>query len=158
MSYYASYDGNIDFNSEKLGECIKAIQEKYDFKGISLDSLIEKLDILTIYEYDETNDNMIFSGCDEKYCSDKLHDFFNLIAPYTEGGEIEFQGEDNTYWKICFEDGDWEEYMGTIVYPQHDFYEVSTEELKHELVRRGYTAFKENKEEEKVEEAVPTCT
>ena len=50
--------------------------------------------------------------------TEKLLELLTEIAPIQEGSEIDFCGEDRTYWRFVFENGRWKEQDGEIVY--HD--------------------------------------
>ena len=48
--------------------------------------------------------------------TEKLLELLTEIAPIQEGSEIDFCGEDHTYWRLIFKDGRWKEQCGEIVY------------------------------------------
>ena len=50
--------------------------------------------------------------------TEKLLELLTEIAPIQEGSEIDFCGEDRTYWRFVFENGRWKEQDGEIIY--HD--------------------------------------
>ena len=50
--------------------------------------------------------------------TEKLLELLTEIAPIQEGAELDFCGEDSTYWRFIFENGRWKEQDGVIVY--HD--------------------------------------
>lgn len=52
----------------------------------------------------------------DKYHEDDVIHALNKLAPYTESGDIEFTGEDDTHWQFHFENGKVEERDGEVVY------------------------------------------
>lgn len=53
-----------------------------------------------------------------KWYTDEIESFFNIIAPYVEAGSyIAFQGEDDSVWAYYFDGRKCEEYWGMVVFP-----------------------------------------
>ena len=108
MSYYANGDLKIVFLTadttipEKVEKAFLYINQRYD------------------YDYELTeNTTIIEAWGNELYstsATEKLLDLLTEIAPIQDGSEIDFCGEDQTYWRYIFENGQWKEQNGEIVY------------------------------------------
>ena len=108
MSYYANGDLKIVYLSTdkdiigKVENAFLYINQRYD-----MDSEVSE---------DRT---VIEAYGNERYstsATEKLLDLLTGIAPIQEGSEIDFCGEDQTYWRFIFKDGRWKEQCGEIVY------------------------------------------
>ena len=54
---------------------------------------------------------------DGKYYSDEVLDVLYKIAPFIiEGSEMYFSGEDDCHWRFVFENGEWVEENGEVIY------------------------------------------
>lgn len=96
MGYYADYNGSINFKSKPTKE------------------VIDQLDYCFVnFEYDD--DGCDFGGND-KYYSDTIQETLEKVKPYVGNGEIEYAGEDNTFWRFIFVNGEWAQQNGRIVY------------------------------------------
>jgi len=106
MGYYASGGGEIHLRpnlTESEWEKVKGIVNDCDiFDGLWL--------------YSEDNTILVSHG--DKYRSDWVADFMHCIQPFVKDGELIFVGEDNAHWKIVFEDENWMEYDGEVVYKE----------------------------------------
>lgn len=111
MGYYASFGGQVKLNAEKLYK-----------DGYDTDEKIEKIAAKIVddtIEEDMTffkDDLSLQFGGDGKYYEDSWHEFLSAIKPYTESGEITFNGEDDWHWRFVFKSGEWKEENGAIVY------------------------------------------
>ena len=99
MGYYAYGSGVIsvrsDFPDDALADCINNTFSDSD--------------------YDRERHELYLSN-DDKYYHDEVMDCLRAIAPYATGGEIEFHGEDETFWRFVIKDGKVREDYGRIVY------------------------------------------
>ena len=66
-----------------------------------------------INDYDFTN---ICFGNYGKYYEDEVEAILNAILPHISEGEVEYVGDDNTYWRFILKNGEWVEQNGHIVY------------------------------------------
>lgn len=108
MSYYANGELRVVFLkadktiAEKVENAFLHINQRYD------------------YDYELTeNTTIIEAWGNELYstsATEKLLELLTEIAPIQEGSEIDFCGEDQTYWRYIFENGQWKEQNGKIVY------------------------------------------
>ncbi len=117
MGYCASYSGCIELKDDKYSDIVADLSEK----------------ILNVGEIDNRiNDYIeIFGGSDSRYHDDDWKLFYKEITPYIVSCEVEFIGEDEIYWKHSFENGEWKEYSGKIVY-ENPFVFVSKDALETE--------------------------
>ena len=108
MSYYANGELKIVYLSTdkdiigKVENAFLYINQRYD-----MDSEVSE---------DRT---VIEAFGNERYstsATEKLLELLTEIAPIQEGSEIDFCGEDQTYWRFIFKDGRWKEQCGEIVY------------------------------------------
>ena len=108
MSYYANGELKIVFLTadttipQKVEDAFLYFNQRYDMD-------CEITETTTIIE----------AWGNERYSTEeteKLLDLLTEIAPIQEGSEIDFCGEDQTYWRYIFEDGQWKEQNGEIVY------------------------------------------
>ena len=96
MGYYATGEGYIK-TKDKLPEEILAEAE-------------------SIFEQAEYANNVLDVAVYDKYHEDDVLTFLENIKKYTAAGEIFYEGEDSSYWKFVFNDGEWEELNGHVVY------------------------------------------
>ena len=108
MSYYANGELKIVYLSTdkdiigKVENAFLYVNQRYD-----MDSEVSE---------DRT---VIVAYGNERYstsATEKLLELLTEIAPIHEGSEIDFCGEDRTYWRFVFENGRWKEQDGEIVY------------------------------------------
>lgn len=85
--------------------------------------------------------NEIEFWCEDKYYEDGVYEDLEIVKPYIVSGELEFTGEDNAVWRICFnpDTQEWIEENGTIVY---GFESYTDGDLIAELQKRGYVVRK----------------
>ena len=108
MSYYANGDLKIVYLTadksitEKIENAFLHVNMRYDYE----------CDISDTCTTVEAWGNELYSTEVIK----KLLDLLTEIAPIQEGSEIDFCGEDQTYWRYIFENGQWKEQNGEIVY------------------------------------------
>jgi len=116
MSYYASYSGEIKI---KLNGFNKAA-----------DKACEIFDEVSAYK-----NELDISGY-SKFYGDDIEKFLASIAADTIEGELRYIGEDSTYWKYTFVDGEWKEYDGDIVYINEEQApkEINLSELAGQLI------------------------
>ena len=110
MSYYANGELRIVYLSsdkdisEKAENAFLYVNQRYDMDcDVSEDRTVI-----------EAWGNELYSTA----ATDKLLELLTEIAPIQEGAELDFCGEDRTYWRFIFENGRWKEQDGEIVY--HD--------------------------------------
>lgn len=53
----------------------------------------------------------------DKYHDDMAEAFYAAIAPFVYEGVIDWQGEEDTYWRVRFRDGDYSTHQGKVVFP-----------------------------------------
>lgn len=97
MGYTAEWGGHVVFNKAPSEEILSKI--KYVFNDI--------------YRSEE---KIISVGGYDKYHEEDVYELLDGIAKDTESGEIEYSGEDNSYWRFIFKDGKWIEESGWIYY------------------------------------------
>ena len=110
MSYYANGELKIVYLStdkdisDKVEDAFLYVNQRYDMDcDVSEDCTVI-----------EAWGNELYSTA----ATEKLLELLTEIAPIQEGAELDFCGEDRTYWRFIFENGRWKEQDGEIVY--HD--------------------------------------
>ena len=106
MSYYATFDALITLSRDVDMEAISQEAERaFCVRETVIDMVTDTTFDLWFGEYTE-------------YTDDAAWAFLVEIAPYTESGEIVYQGEDNTWWRHRFdkEKREWLEEEGYIAY------------------------------------------
>ena len=108
MSYYANGELKIVFLTAdttilgKVEEAFLYVNQRYDM------------------DCEVSGDRTVIEAYgNERYstsATEKLLELLTEIAPIQEGSEIDFCGEDQTYWRFIFKDGRWKEQCGEIVY------------------------------------------
>ena len=110
MSYYANGELKVVYLTadksipEKVENAFLYVNQRYDYD-------------CDISDYTTT----IEAWGNEPYSTEtteKLLELLTEIAPIKDGAEFDFCGEDRTYWRFIFENGQWKEQSGKIVY--HD--------------------------------------
>ena len=96
MSYCTTYNGYIKINKPLPNELVSL--GKDTFENFWCD------------------ENSIDFGGYDRYDEDPVYEFLTKVAPYTTSGEIEYKGEDGNLWRFIFEDGEWKEEDGRIIY------------------------------------------
>ena len=110
MSYYANGELRIVYLSsdkdisEKVENAFLYVNQRYDMD----------CDVTEDCTVIEAWGNELYSTA----ATEKLLELLTEIAPIQEGAELDFCGEDRTYWRFIFENGRWKEQDGEIVY--HD--------------------------------------
>ena len=110
MSYYANGELKIVYLatdkdiSDKVENAFLYINQRYD---MDCDVSEDRTAI-------EAWGNELYSTT----ATEKLLELLTEIAPIQEGAELDFCGEDRTYWRFIFENSRWKEQDGEIVY--HD--------------------------------------
>ena len=83
-------------------------------------NVIDQLDEMQEFELHsrmDRNDEVEWTLCyDGNFHEDCVESYLNVIAEYVDHGDIEMQGEEDTYWKYVFKDGHWHEVSGRIAY------------------------------------------
>lgn len=106
MGYKASYAGDIILkDSENLDKVLEFMQKQYCIEEYSLSKSIDGEPLIEISSAGRDN-----------YHEDEFIALYGLIGKYVKEASIEFVGEDETHWKHTFEDGEWKEYSGKVVY------------------------------------------
>lgn len=96
MGYYANYSGAMRLNEKPPENIISDFNDYFE----------------NVYCDDDTLD---FGGYD-KYNEEAVYELTEKIKPYTQSGEINYQGDDGCQWRFIFRDGLWLEQNGTVVY------------------------------------------
>ena len=113
MSYYA----NGELKTVFLSRQIKTISEEAENAFLYINQRYD-YGLRNIGKYDHT---VIEAWGNELYsitATEKLLELLTDIAPIKEGSELDFYGEDQTYWRFILKDGHWKEQCGEMVY--HD--------------------------------------
>ena len=120
MGYHAYGSGSITIKAGVSEEALNAV--------------LDRCKTLEITEpYTIAGQTFVDLDHDGSYHEDEVYDDLRCLTEVAKSGEIQFEGEDSTFWKIELKDGKWEETPGRVVYDLSDF---STEELQEELDRR----------------------
>ncbi len=70
---------------------------------------------------------------DVRYDEDTLYELFSELTPLIEEAEIEWMGEDSTYWKHTYkEDDGWKEIPGEIVYNDAKAWKLTVDKSEEE--------------------------
>lgn len=131
MGYYAYYGGNVTFKEKLSEELIKAGQDEFE-----------------TFHYDEVRNEVEICGHD-KYYEDSVYNFLQLIEPYTKSGEIEYQGEDNSFWRFKFIRNKWDEESGHVYY-ESEVPQIKTNEDRLEFLGEIIDIFEDFLEEKGV--------
>ena len=120
MSYYANYGGTITVKDAQDCEAVMDIIEKYElFDDIVVSARSGKKIGVSGYQ---------------KYYDYDFKKLYKEIGEYVEEADIYFTGEDGPPWKHTFEDGEWKEYSGEVVYKDPcTFAELNTTKDEKEL-------------------------
>jgi len=108
MGYTATWDGKITVRRDAAH--VDPILEKYSGLGSN-------------GTYAIGNDQYLYFGSGgENYRDDEWYAFLGEITPFTKEGEVEFAGEDNTFWCFRFDrkTGRWRELNGHVEYDETD--------------------------------------
>ena len=108
MSYYANGELKIVYLSTDK-DIIDKVENAFLYVNQRYDMACEVSEDRTVIE----------AYGNERYstsATEKLLELLTEIAPIQEGSEIDFCGEDRTYWRFVFENGRWKEQDGEIVY------------------------------------------
>lgn len=96
MGYYATYNGYIDCATEPPEEVLDKLKTNFD--NVYLD-----------------DGELTFCG-EDKYHSDYTTECLNTILPYAKAGEVSYAGEDETFWRFRYKDGEWIEESAELVF------------------------------------------
>ena len=108
VSYYADGELKIVFLTadttipDKVEEAFLYVNQRYDMDC----EVSEDRTVIEAYGNERYSTS----------ATEKLLELLTEIAPIQEGSEIDFCGEDRTYWRFIFENGRWKEQYGEIVY------------------------------------------
>ncbi len=106
MGYYANYEGTIIFKEKpsiKILNEIRSIFEKDFYCGGY--SFLDSGAILEFYGYEK------FYEDDFKVMLFKVSNLLEIVE-----GSVEFMGEDGTLWRYIYDDGQWYEQAGRVIY------------------------------------------
>lgn len=113
MGYCASGDGIIvlkkGISTEEAKEILKSYDHRYEVE-INIEEDENKQVVLDIVRPHD------------KWRDDEETELFELIAPYIESGHMDFEGEEECYWRYQYnpETKEWDEYSGEIVFGIHE--------------------------------------
>lgn len=119
MSYYACGDGYVIFEPIE-GVSREEIEDGLmEFGDASVIETKDHLEIDLRYEY-------------QNYDADKLYACFNEYAKAVISGDLEFVGQDDSHWRLIYENGEWVEKNGMVVYttPADEVYELLKKKLE----------------------------
>ena len=116
MSYYATGSGTIDFKeilTEEAKEKVKKIlketfgeaAEVGTYSPCFFEKRTEKYSAASLWTDSKYYDYEVSEALDE----------ISKIAEIAEG-EIDYRGEDDTYWRFIWQDGEWREENGEVTY------------------------------------------
>ena len=106
MSYYATFDATITLSRDlDMDAIMEEAKRAFCVPEAGIGIVTDKTYDLWFGEYTD-------------YTDDAAWAFLAEIAPYTVDGEIDYAGDDNTYWRHRFdqEKGEWVEEEGYIAY------------------------------------------
>ena len=106
MSYYATFDASITLSRDlDMDAIMEEVKRAFCVPEAGIDNVTDKSYDLWFGEYTDYTDDAVWA-------------FLAEIAPYTVDGEIDYAGDDNTYWRHRFdkEKGEWLEEEGYIAY------------------------------------------
>lgn len=129
MGYYAYGGGFIEFEKkldENVLDKICEVASEVFMVGFSGGNKNNCTEIELSHDYD-------------KYYSDEVEDVLNTIAGLASIREasIEFTGEDDCSWKYIYDEDQWFDVPGHIVYDGEELKYISDEALLDECERRG---------------------
>lgn len=120
MSYYACGDGTVIFEPVE-GISREEIEDDLmeQFGDVSVIETKDHLELDIRYEY-------------QNYDEDKLCACISKYAKTVIEGGPEFVGEDDSHWLLIYENGEWVEKNGMVVYttPADDVYELLKKKLE----------------------------
>lgn len=120
MSYYAHASGDIKItNVPAAVQNIDALKNEYDDKT----TLSEYIGILegyisqdTYLYTDASEDALTITGHNDNFYEEEIKNILRDVAPYCEDGNLDFEGEDNTYWQYVIENHVFREVPGAVTY------------------------------------------
>lgn len=80
-----------------------------------VERILDESDVFSEVDRSE-KDGIDVSSDYRRYDEEDAVALYKQLVPYIVSAEIEFEGEDGTYWKHAFRDGKWIEQTGEIVY------------------------------------------
>lgn len=98
MGYYAGYSGVINCKERLPEEIFNEFSEYFE----------------NVY-YNENTKELTMDGFD-KYYPDSVKEILCKIAPYCESICVDYNGEDNSYWRFVLEHGELTEDNGLVFY------------------------------------------
>ncbi len=117
MGYCAKCDGHITFKNDVTVEDIDKALEEFDLDEIQYDVLSDRKPF-----------EMFLWENDDHYHSEHTDEFLGLLEPLVAEGTINYDGDDNCYWRFRYteEDG-WIEEGGRVMYNDDDMIKALTE-------------------------------
>lgn len=116
MSYYATGNGTIDFKeilTEEAKEKVKKILQETFGEAVEVGTYTPSF-------FKKRTENYSYASIwtDSKYYDYEVSEALDEISKVAEiaEGEIDYRGEDDTYWRYIWKDGGWCEEYGKIVY------------------------------------------
>ena len=108
MSYCATFSGVLFMDADK--EKVDAVKAFLD-KGL----VVEGVDVSIDDSKQQATIEFVSDGL-ANYDEEDIFVVLGNLKDYISSGEIEYHGEDDTYWKHEFKEGKWSELSGKIVY------------------------------------------
>lgn len=149
MGYSAKFSGVIfmDAEQEKI-DAVKAFLEKgliVDYVDVSIDKNLrmeEKAaqNIMRELGHDVPKPQAVIEFESDgltRYDEEDMFIVLGNLKDYITSGEIEYEGEDDTYWKHEFKDGKWSELSGQIVYSNPKELSVQSEKEAEEILKEA---------------------
>ena len=129
MSYYAKCDGYIDFvgvlDKETCEKAYSALRCEFD---------------IDIGEYDDICGNAYTSfsvwNNEESYREYDVYKALDAVKAVAQvkTADIKYHGEDGNIWRIVFEDGEWKEEIGHVVFDKNDL-ERLAKEMGYKIIK-----------------------
>lgn len=132
MSYYADISGSItlrdDIDTEKAFNEITSLFSQ-EFSGLDIDWGY------CPPGYNNDKGKVIVLNGNYSYDEDTMINIYEKIIPYVFDAELDFKGEDDTFWKDTFNrnEGIWEQQSGEIVYGEPSRFAGHSKDIDEEI-------------------------
>ena len=116
MGYCAVGCGTIIMKKPSDSE-IRKILDTLDLTDANFLDSIQEYCNFDDFNITETIPTLVFDiGANQRYYDDEIREFLLAIESYVISGELNYEGEDQTFWRFYFRNGHWYEDTGTITY------------------------------------------